>query len=78
MIYSHYVVRTAFHGGGIISRHRSRRAAEDALERGKRAHMQNLEGKCLCGYGFVVASDDYYDLPIACDASHPWAAARDR
>ena len=67
---TYYVMETAFHGGGIISRHRSEHAADAALSR-----IQSRHRECACGGGVVVAVEEYDDLPLPCDAS-PYDAAR--
>lgn len=65
----HYVVRTAFHGGGVVSRHRTREAAERAAARYRR-------GDCTCGCAQVIPAEQYEALPEAMSALSPYAAAR--
>ena len=64
---THYVMETAFHGGGIVSRHRSAHAADAAAARIQSHHHR----ECACGGGVVVAVEEYDDLPLPCDASSP-------
>jgi hypothetical protein len=67
--YPWLVVRTAFHDGGIVSRHRTRAAADAASRRiGSRS--------CTCGCTCVIAAADYDALPVHYDAGSPYAAAR--
>ena len=68
---THYVMETAFHGGSIISRHQSLRAADAVLSR-----IQSRHRECACGGGVVVTVEEYDDLPLPCDASSPYDAAR--
>jgi hypothetical protein len=63
------VVNTAFHGGGIVSRHYS---ALRALERMRGERV----GDCVCGCVDVVQESEYDTLPNAHDARSPYAAAR--
>jgi hypothetical protein len=49
------VLDSAFHGGGVISRHRKLNRARIAAERIQRQHR---EAGCLCGRGRVVAESD--------------------
>lgn len=65
--YTHYVVRTAFHNGGIVSRHRSAEAAE-------RAAAKYAFTGCTCGCASVVAAADYDTLPAA--GTNPYAITR--
>lgn len=66
--YTHAIYRTAFHGGGLVSRHRSERTAELARTKLRRG----LE--CQCGCYVVVPVD--VDLPTAGAARSPRAPAR--
>jgi hypothetical protein len=63
------VVRTAFHRGGVISRHRTLRAAGLAAAKYGR-------GECACGCCHIVAASEYDDLPYAQDSRSPYAAAQ--
>jgi hypothetical protein len=64
-MYTHYVVRTAFHGGGLRSRHRSEGAAE-------RATIRARIGDCVCGCAVVVAAIDYPTLETQ-DRNQSWS-----
>jgi len=62
------LVRTAFHGGGIVSRHgRAMRAAEAA-----RSHASD----CACGCVAIVREADYTELPSHTEARSPYSPAR--
>ena len=54
--YPYYAVRTAYHGGGIISRHTTRALAEQAARR-------YAAKDCACGCAGAVATIDYAALP---------------
>lgn len=62
-----HLYRTAFHGGGLLSRHYSVEAAEKARRR--------AQSDCTCGCAVVVAAQDVEALPSADRASSPYAAA---
>ena len=62
------LVRTAFHGGGRISTHRTATAALKAARR--------FRGDCTCGCCGVVLAADYDDLPAAVETRSPYATAR--
>lgn len=49
------VVRTQFHGGGVVSRHRFRETAERAARRYESA-------SCSCGCAGVVTLEEYEQL----------------
>lgn len=66
--YPWLVVRTAFHGGGIVSRHRYERTANAAALRYASKH-------CECGCAGVVAAADYDSLPVHSEVSSPYALA---
>jgi hypothetical protein len=68
--YPYYLVRTAFHGGGVVSRHWSQAGAETA-----RAKYLRHE-TCLCGCVVVVASEEYERLPYSHDDVHYAQAVR--
>jgi sugar (pentulose or hexulose) kinase len=68
--YPYYVVRTAFHGGGVVSRHWSQDAAN------KSARRFAGDGSCACGCAVALAAEDYTRLPYAETESNPYAAAR--
>jgi len=55
----YYVVRTAFHGGGIVSAHRKLERAEAAA---RRVHKHIT---CVCGCVGVVTAEEYETLPLA-------------
>lgn len=63
-----YVVATAFHGGGISSRHRSEAAAEKAASKHR--------GTCTCGCVGVISAEDYENLRTADKCTSPYALAR--
>lgn len=63
------VVRTAFHGGGIVSRHRT-------LKRAGLAAAKYGRGECKCGCCHIVAASEYEALPYAQDCRSPYAAAQ--
>ena len=69
--YPYYLVRTAFHGGGVVSRHWSREGAEAARRR------YNGKGcTCVCGCCVVVGQSDYEGLPYVDQQPSPFEAAR--
>ena len=63
------VVRTAFHGGGQISHHRS---AMRALTRARREGAAD----CSCGCAGVLLASEYDGLSYAEDQTSPYALAR--
>jgi len=69
---THAVVRTAFHGGGVVSRHRS----EEAALRSVRRYWGTCG--CACGCVCVVPIEDLDQLPSVADAGHPSHPAIDR
>lgn len=66
--YTHYLYRTSFHGGGLISRHTTRELAEAAQ---RRYRMTD----CVCGCSVVVRLCDAPSLPDAHDCHTPYCAA---
>ena len=62
------VVWTAFHGGGLVSRHRT---ATRAIERARREGPAD----CTCGCTCVLPAAEYGDLPQAAECQHPYSAA---
>ena len=64
--HAYYVVRTAYHFGGVASAHKSLKAAQRAA---KRYHRKCRNHPC-CD---VVAADDLWELPGA--AGHSGAQA---
>lgn len=62
------LVRTAFHGGGTISRHRS---ATRALEAAR-----GFRSDCTCGCCDVVLSEKVNELKNAEECSSPYSVAR--
>ena len=56
------VVATAFHGGGILSRHKSAARAADAVRR-----VQHTD--CACGCAGIVPADRVDGLKPAADAA---------
>ena len=58
------VVLAAFHGGGVVSWHRTREAAE---RRARRKRMAD----CVCGCTHVVRVEDLAHLPEAIDCTDP-------
>ncbi len=69
MTWTHYVVRTAFHSGGIVSKHKSRKAAERSAKR----WTGNTE--CQCGCCGVVPAEELSLLVAATDARSPYTLA---
>jgi len=63
------VVRTAFHGGGEVSRHKS-------LGRAAMALLRYQAGACSCGCAEIVPEGEYGELPHASDSHNPFGAAR--
>jgi hypothetical protein len=63
--YDFYLVKTRFHGGGIISQHRTMEAAEAAATRW-------TVKSCTCGCCGVVAICDYNNLPDYDDCRSPY------
>jgi len=62
------LVRTAFHGGGLISTHKT---ATRAVEKAR----QN-RSDCTCGCVVVVLASKLNDLPTADATQNPYAGAR--
>ena len=62
------LVRTALHGGGVVSRHRSLRAAVQARIK-QMAHTD-----CECGCCRIIPADHLATLPQASDAPYYYAA----
>lgn len=65
---THLLVRTGFHGGGVVSTHRSVAAAE-------RAQRRYQSTQCECGCAVVVPVEEYDALRASSD-SGPYAPAR--
>lgn len=65
----YFAVKTAFHGGGIISRHSTRELAEAACRRFKMTD-------CTCGCCGVILVKDYYNLPNSIDIQDPYSLAQ--
>ena len=63
------VVRTAFHGGGEVSRHK-------ALDRAAMALLRYRAGECSCGCAEIVPASEYDELPHANESHNPYGAAR--
>jgi len=59
-----YVVRTAFHGGGIVSKHKT-------IERARQALSIARTGDCTCGCAGVVAVEDYHRISSNPDTCRP-------
>ena len=83
--FPYVVVRTAFHGGGVISRHRTREAAERAAARYRRlgaTRHYTPSGKlerveyCGCGCAVVMTAEEFARLPCALDVHDPYTPAR--
>lgn len=66
---AYLLVRTAFHGGGIISKHRKLVCAIAAQ---RRYAMTD----CVCGCSIVIEAERYENLPVAMDAKAPYQGAR--
>ena len=65
----YYVVRTSFHGGGVVSRHRT-------LERAALALLAYRSDNCTCGCAEIVPASEWDELPYAVDSRNPYGAAR--
>ncbi len=63
------VVRTAFHGGGLVSKHRTVARAAEAV-----AHCESQD--CTCGCARIVPAAEWDMLPYASESRDPYAAAR--
>lgn len=61
----YYVVKTAFHGGGIVSWHRTEKGAEKA------AHAWKISS-CTCGCAGVVSVKEYEGLESQ-DRNQSWS-----
>lgn len=61
---NYYVVWTAFHNGGIYSRHYTEERAQTVVDR------YRAKTDCTCGCLDVVRAEDYYNLRWASDARH--------
>lgn len=68
--YPYYLVRTAFHGGGVVSRHWT----EANAERARKRWVGPTD--CTCGCAVVVAAEDYATLPRVDQNPSAYAAAR--
>lgn len=64
-----YVVHTSFHGGGLISRHRTAKGAILSARK-------NSISDCTCGCAVVVPQYEYERLNNAMEVQSPYAAAR--
>ncbi len=62
------VVRTAFHGGGVVSTHRTATAAI--------LKARSYRSDCTCGCCDVVRADQVASLKFASDCRSPYQAAR--
>ena len=69
-IYPWSLVRTAYHGGGLISQHRS---AYNAVRAQWRLQMRSTD--CVCGCYVVVETKDLGDLPHHAGTGSPYAGA---
>lgn len=65
----YYVVKTKFHGGGIVSKHRTLRAAK-AAAKGWKAES------CTCGCCGVVTAAEYDDLQFSDDVFLPYVLCK--
>lgn len=64
MKHPYKVIRTAFHGGGIVSSHSRLDLAHKALKKQQR-------GDCVCGCVGIV-NFDTHDRYYTCDAPEAW------
>jgi len=64
-----YVVRTAFHGGGIVSRHQSLQGATQAM-------LRYRGSNCECTCAGVVSQKAFEALPSHEDVSQYWALCK--
>lgn len=62
------VVRTAFHGGGLISTHKTATAAI--------LKARSMRSECACGCSVIERADAVDSLPYAADCRSPYAGAR--
>ena len=69
----YYVVKTAFHGGGVVSWHRTQPGAE-------RAARAWASPSCTCGCAGVVSAKEYDNLESQdhnqCWTKNPYALTR--
>ncbi len=65
----YYVVRTAFHGGGVVSQHRCLAAAYRSADKHSR-------GECTCGCCDVIPASSFRDLSWAADTPDPYTLAQ--
>jgi len=68
-MHKYILVRTQFHGGGLISTHRSQEAAE-------RARRKYRMSDCVCGCAVIVSREEYDNLRSSIDIQSPYAPAR--
>lgn len=65
------VMATAFHGGGVASRHTSAIAAVRSLR-----HERWADRGCTCGAAHIIPASQYDQLPDHNTAHNPYAAAK--
>jgi len=68
-LHKYVLVRTQFHGGGVVSSHRSLAAAEIAQRKYR-------SSDCTCGCACVVERDVYRNLASSIDVSSPYRPCR--
>ncbi len=64
--YPWLLVRTALHGGGIVSRHTT-------VELAQQAQTKHASESCTCGCAGVVAAGDFAGLPHDGETRSPYA-----
>lgn len=67
---THHVYRTAFHGGGLVSRHSSQEAAGRAVVKFRKGTS------CRCGCAVAVSAERVKDLPESHNAKSPYEASK--
>lgn len=65
-----FVIKTKFHGGGIVSRHISQAAAEKAAKKYTRGT------DCACGCCDVVTAAELHNLRHADEVTYPQSLCR--
>ena len=64
-----WLVKTAFHGGGLISKH-------STIELAEKAQSKWNMGECKCGCSGIVSPDEFDNLDLAMNLSDPYALAQ--
>lgn len=74
--YPYYLVRTANHGGGVVSRHWTCQGATLAMAKWRDRTKFLHDKPCDCPCVTVVAAVDYQYLYRASESPSPYIAAR--